>query len=164
MPTLRQARRGVAGFFEEVPAAVVAIISLVLFFAAVLTAFANYSSQQQSSSFSEQAETFLEGLLSYQNLTFHQQSGVFDVHKMMSLTSENLTYNFHPPFQYTVTITDISQFLVKYDKTLSTSSAPASQSSLHAGSVSESTTVDLWVPNFPNDEYHSATLNVVIWE
>lgn len=164
MPHLRHARRGVAGFFEEVPAAVVAIISLVLFFAAVLTAFSNYDTQQQGSNFSSEAETFLEGLLSYHNLTYNGETGVFDAHKMMALTVDNLTYDFHPPYQYSVTITDISQYPVQYDLTLATSSVPTSGSSLHVGMVSDTTTVVIWVPNFPNDEYHAATLLVVTWE
>ena len=70
MPHRRLGRRGVAGFFEEIPAAAVAIISLLLFFSGVLIALTNYSNRQQSSQFSQEAQTFLEGLLGYANLTY----------------------------------------------------------------------------------------------
>ena len=163
MPKFRQARRGVAGFFEEVPAAVVAIIALILFFAAVLSGLTSYTSRQASSNFSQQAETFLEGLLSYHNITFRQQTGVFDVYAVMALTIANLTYDFHPPFQYSVTVTDISLYPVHYDKSLATSTFPTNSGQLQNGWVKDSTTVDLWVFNFPDDEYHAATLTVVIW-
>lgn len=159
----RLGRRGVAGFFEEIPAASVAIISLLLFFSGMLVAITNYSDRQQSSQFAQEAQTFLEGLLGYANLTYQGQYGVFDVYSMTALTLNDLTYDFHPSFQYSITITDTSLYPVHYDKTLATGNLPTGPNSLQTGYVSDSTSVDLWVFNFPDTEYHAATLTVVIW-
>ncbi len=163
MPHRRLGRRGVAGFFEEIPAAAVAIISLLLFFSGVLIALTNYSNRQQSSQFSQEAQTFLEGLLGYANLTYRGQNGVFDMFAMMALTVNNLTYDFHPSYQFSVTVTDTSLYRVHYDISLATSQFPSNPSSLQNGWVKDSTSVTIWVPNFGQDEYHAATLTVVIW-
>ncbi len=163
MPHRRLGRRGVAGFFEEIPAAAVAIISLLLFFSGVLIALTNYSNRQQSSQFSQEAQTFLEGLLGYANLTYRGQNGIFDMFAMMALTVNNLTYDFHPSYQFSVTVTDTSLYPVHYDISLSTSQFPSNPSSLQNGWVKDSTSVTIWVPNFGQDEYHAATLTVVIW-
>lgn len=167
MRNLRLGRRGVAGFFEEIPAATVAIISLLLFFSAMLVALTNYNSDQQESQFTQQAQTFLEGLLSYANLTCFggncNPAGTFDFHDVQDLTIENLTYNFHPPFQYSVSIVDTSLYTHHVDTTVATSTFPANPSALHLGWVRDSTSVDIWVYSNTYSEIHAATLTVVIW-
>lgn len=168
MRKLRLDRRGVAGFFEEIPAAAVAIVALLLFFSAMVAGFSNIYSRQQSSNFSAQAETFLEGLEGYQNLTYFDQAGIFDNYSVQALTVANLTYDFHPEFQYQITIQDVSNYH-PYPrgqfptKVLATSSLPTGNSGLQQGMVTDSTTVSVWVFNFPFDEFHAATLTVVIW-
>ncbi|MDE1820643.1 MAG: hypothetical protein KGJ23_01285 [Euryarchaeota archaeon] len=163
MPNFRRGRRGVAGFFEEIPAATVAIISLLLFFSGILVALSNYTNRQQSSQFAQEAQTFLEGLLGYSNLTYLGQNGIFDVYAMEALTVNNLTYDFHPSFQYSVTVTDTSVYPLHYNQNWATGTFPKDTSGLQHGWVSDSTPVDLWVFNFGDDEFHAASLTVVIW-
>lgn len=163
MRNLRSDHRGVAGFFEEIPAAAVAIVVLLLFFSALLAGLSNFGTTQQTTNFSAQAETFLEGLLGYSNLTYQDQAGVFDVYSMLALSVQNLTYNFHPQFQYNITITDISMYGHHYNKVIGTASFPPNPNGLTNGWVRDSTSVDIWVPTYAFDEYHAAILTVEIW-
>jgi hypothetical protein len=165
----RLGRRGVAGFFEEIPAAATAIVALLLFFSALVSGLGNLYTRQQSSDFSSEAETFLEGLVGYQNLTYLDQWGIFDNYSMQALTINDITYSFHPEFQYNLTISDISDYHPyprgKFPtKWLATGTFPTSTSGLQQGWVRDTTTVDVWVvPAFGFDQYHQATLTVVIW-
>lgn len=164
MRNLRRASRAVAGFFEEIPAAAVVLVSLTLFSAALAGGLKAHNEQQAASNFSAQAESFLEGLVDYQNLTYLGQSGVFEAAKVVTLTVSNITYDFHPPFQYQVSVTDISNYTAKYATTLGTAPLPTLSTYLKVGEVRDSTTVDIWVPTVTFGEYHAAVLSVVIWE
>lgn len=164
MSRLRRDNRAVAGFFEEIPAALVVMVTLILFFSAALTGLRVHTEELNASDFEAQAETFLEELTGYKNLTYQDRQGVFEAAKVTTLTVANITYDFHPPFHYRVVIVDTSAYAAKYNLTLATGPIPASSSALKVGLVSDSTPVDIWVPVLTSDEYHTATLTVVIWE
>lgn len=163
MRNLRRARRAVAGFFEEIPAAAVVIVALTLFTAALVGDLQAHNAEVTASDFSAQAETFLEDLVDYKNLTYLGQAGVFDSAKVVSLTMSNITYDFHPPFHYNVTIRDISNYTAKYGVMVGPQ-PPTNPGSLRIGLIHDQTTVVVWVPTVSFDEYHTAVLSVVIWE
>jgi hypothetical protein len=164
MLRLHRGRRAVAGFFEEIPAAVVVITAFLLFMSAMVGGLRAYDQELGASNFAFQANSFLKGLEGYKNLTYLNQQGVFEAAKVTTLTVSNITYDFHPPFNYMVSITDLSNYTEKYNMVLNTSSLPTSSASLTVGMVRESTTVSLWVPEVTFDEYHAALLTVIIWE
>jgi hypothetical protein len=164
MPRLRRDNRAVAGFFEEIPAAVVVMVSLILFFSAVFSGLRVHTQELNSSNFESQAQTFLAELTAYKNLTYENRQGVFDSTRVTTLTTANITYDFHPPFNYMVVIDDTSAYAAKYNLTLQTAPVPTTSAALKVGLVSDSTPVNIWVPDLTFDEYHTATLTVVIWE
>jgi hypothetical protein len=164
MLRLRRGRRAVAGFFEEIPAAVVVITAFLLFMSAMIGGLRTYNQELGASNFAFQANSFLEELEGYKNLTYLNQQGVFEAAKVTTLTVSNITYDFHPPFNYNVTIIDLSNYTVKYNMSLATSSFPTTSASLKVGMVRESTTVSIWVPELTFDEFHAALLTVTIWE
>lgn len=165
----RLGRRAVAGFFEEIPAALVAIVALLLFFTAVLVGLNGYLQRQATATFDAQAETFLEELTGYANLTCGWGDGVYDSGCVQTLTIVNLTWTFHPQYQYFVEVTDISTYAAHYNNEWQTAALPADLNSLRIGEVKDSTSIDIhaWItppfgPPIPTD--HAAILTVVIWE
>ena len=138
--------------------------ALLLFISALVGGLQAYNEELNASNFASGAETFLEELVGYQNLTYLNEPGVFDAAKVTSLTVSNITYSFHPPYQYMIQIIDVSNYTLKYNATVQTSPVPTNPTSLKLGLVRDSTTVDLWVPELTFDEYHAAVLTVVIWQ
>lgn len=164
MRHLRKHARGVAGFFEEIPAAAVVMVMLILFFSALFAGLKVHAEQLNSSNFASEAETFLVGLEGYKNLTYDDNLGVFEASKVSSITASNITYDFHPPFNYQVLIIDDSQFTQKYNQTVETAKLPTVTAGLTVGLVRDSAPIDIWVPELTFDEYHTAVLQVTIWE
>jgi hypothetical protein len=164
MLRLHRGRRAVAGFFEEIPAAVVVITAFLLFMSAMVGGLRTYDQELSASNFASQANSFLQDLEGYKNLTHLGETGVFEAAKVTSLTVYNITYDFHPPFSYSVKVTDLSNYTNRYDVWLNSSSLPTNPASLKVGLVEESTTVSIWVPELTFDEYHVALLTVTIWE
>ena len=162
----RMGRRGVAGFLEEVPAAWIVITALFLFFAALFSGLNSFERRQQNVTFAEQAPLLLSDLRDYKNLTYQGEVGVFDVFKVLNLKTSNISYDFHPSFQYRVVITDISSYphaWLTQPKVVETAVPPTNPSGLKQGFVTSVSPVDIWFPGVPYGEYHTATLSVEIW-
>lgn len=163
----RMGRRGVAGFLEEVPAAWIVITALFLFFAALFSGLNTFEKRQQNETFADQASLFLQDLRGYSNLTYQGEVGVFDVFKVVNLTSSNITYDFHPAYDFRVVITDVSSYphaWLNQPRIIETGTPPKTLNGLTQGLVTSETTVDIWFPGVPYGEYHTATLMVEIWD
>ncbi len=167
----KRSRRGVAGFFEEFPVLIVVLAALLLFLATAVSAFESLSQKQQNAQFSQQAETLLQAVLGYQNLTYQNQRDLFQSSKVVNLTFVNISYDLHPPSGYEIQIIDISPFHIHYNRTVdscqqsySTGKPPAcippSGYRLSNGIYVAESPVTIFVTD---QEYHDATVVVSVW-
>ena len=163
----RMGRRGVAGFLEEVPAAWIVITALFLFFAALYAGLSDYEKRLQNENFVDQAGLLLQDLRAYSNLTYQGEAGVFDIFKVLNLTVTNITYDFHPSYDFRVVVTDVSSYphaWLTQPRVIETGTPPINLNGLKQGLASAETTVDIWFPGVPYGEFHTATLTTEVWD
>ncbi|MCL4324541.1 MAG: hypothetical protein M1144_03655 [Candidatus Thermoplasmatota archaeon] len=167
----RFSRRAVAGFFEEFPVLMVVLAALLIFLATAVSAFENLSQKQQSSQFSQEAQTLLQAVLGYQNLTYQNQQGLFQSTKVVNLTYTNISYDLHPPSGYEIQILDLSAYHTHYNRTVDSckqsyssgrypACIPGPGVHLSYGVYAAQAPVSLLVTD---QEYHDALVVVTVW-
>jgi len=122
---LRWDRRGVAGFFEDIPALIVIVTGVGIFLSSMINAFTNYQNKQYEDEPEEETQILLESVISYSKLKRSgYKDGTFDLGKLRKMTSENLTRDIHSDFEYEVKVEDVSDYPDKQNFTFNTSEKP----------------------------------------
>ncbi len=107
---LRNDKRGVAGFFEDIPSLIVVSLALTIFIASIIGSFIYYASVQYNRD-DEDGQILLDSILSYPYLkTENRKDGNFDLNKLKTMTPERLEKDIHTDLQYKLDIIDVSDY------------------------------------------------------
>ncbi len=149
---------GTSGFFEEL--VLFAVVSIL--FVATLTVAVYYGSMKTAEyekvEFVNQVYNFVKEIRGYQPLLHDSVEGLYDYHKIKSVTYDELKRDLIPAFHFYIAIYDVSDYPMKYNATW--------------GNLENSTVygyyrvvvtypVDIWVSDH---EIHAAKLEVVGWK
>ncbi len=156
---------GTSGFFEEI--VLFAVVSIL--FVATLTVAVYYGSLKEAEyekvEFTNQVYNFMNKVRGYEPLLHDSVEGLYDYHKIKSVSSEELSKSLTPNFNYYIEIIDASDYVIKYNA--SWSNVPGVTGD-NVGDVTYgyykvvvTYPVNIWV----NDhEIHAAKLEVVGWK
>ena len=107
--SLGKNRRGVAGFFEDIPALIVVVLGVGIFLASMIKAFTYYQTSQYENEPEEEAQRLFEAFISYPALKREgYKDGTFDVGKLRNLTMEQLKRDIYTDYEYWIYIKDVS--------------------------------------------------------
>ncbi|MBS3816430.1 MAG: hypothetical protein KGY76_02580 [Candidatus Thermoplasmatota archaeon] len=154
---------GVIGFYEDVPALLIVVVGTLIFLASMYSAIERHDESSTHSEFEREAIEFAEGVRASERLLYKDRIGQFDASKVEGLNSENLTRSFNnPDFYYKVTLTDVSNYSVRYNKTW----RKEPDSNFTEESYEKGRKVILLSVNIvvDSDEIHPARLRVEVWE
>lgn len=153
---LQKDRRGVAGFFEDIPILIVVTIGIGIFMLSAINAYTSYVSGQRNIKLADDCWQFSETVRSYEGLLYEPklQSGLFDCYRVQTLNITTLARDLHPDFKYQIQIVDVSDYPAKYNLTLESSKPPVS------GKYTIKSAVNIVVSD---SEIHPAQLIVTIW-
>ncbi len=122
--TLSVRKDAVAGFFEDIPALMVVVIGVTIFFASMINAFMNYSVTQFEDD-PQEGQKLLEAIISYSGLTKDgYKDGTFDRGKLRNLTIEDLERDIFTEFEYEIYVEDVSDYPDRENYTFNTSKVP----------------------------------------
>jgi|SRR3990172_4819391 len=110
---LRGDRRGIAGFFEEIPLLTIVIIGLSVFLASLFSAYSLYVGALEALRFRENAQDFAESLYADSRLTGDGPGGRFIAASLTEDVRAELETDFQPinlGFHYNVTVSDVSDY------------------------------------------------------
>ncbi len=155
---LSKDNRGIAGFFEDIPALIVVVIAIGMFTVIMVHAYAGYVAQQNALRMYEDCREFTQSIRTYDSLIYQSQEGMFDVQKMETLTNETLEYDFNRTslgFDYQILIRDVSDYPKPIVKSFGTFHIPP-----NIGKITITSSINIRVSS---DEIHAAQLIVTIW-
>ncbi|MEM2899467.1 MAG: hypothetical protein QXT63_01630 [Thermoplasmata archaeon] len=157
----RFSRKGVAGFFEEIPALILATIGMSIFFITALMAYSNYMGQQETIKFIDDANAFSKAIRNYKGLVYdadgHPIEGRFDHYKVPNLNVTNVSKDLNVKIKnrhFIVKIEDVSDYDTHYNVTIESSSREGLRRTEVLSTVYIRVT---------DDESHLARLTTVIW-
>ncbi|NPA74727.1 MAG: hypothetical protein GXO25_01425 [Euryarchaeota archaeon] len=143
-----------SGFFEEI--ILFAVVSIL--FVSSITFAAYYSAMKateyQKEELVNEVYNFVMKVMGYQPLIHNGVEGLFDYHKIKSVTMEDLKKDLTPNFKFSMTIEDVSDYY-HYSKKWGNIS-----NSYGYYRVVVIYPVDIWVSDH---EIHAAKLEVVAW-
>ncbi len=158
---ITRARKGVSGFFEEIPALILATIGMSIFFITAIMAYSNYMGQQESQKFIDDADAFSKAVRNYKGLVYdadgHPLEGRFDAFKVPNLNVTNVTKDLNVKIKgrhYIVTIQDVSDYDKHYDISIESSSREGTR---------RTQVISTAMIRVSDDESHLARLTTVIW-
>ena len=162
---LRKRNDGSTGFFEDLPAMVIVIITVVMFFSLTFNVLQTSFEDRKAISISEKAMDFTVQLRGYQNLTHENIEGLYDAHKVRDLGVENITRDIWPTygsegFEFSIQIIDVSSYHFNCSRTLATQEWNNTRGLL-IGKAVVSTGIAIWVSD---EEIHGARMVVTIWK
>jgi hypothetical protein len=108
----RRDRRGVGGFFEEIPAFIVVVISLAVFITTAYTSYNSYMRNQELGSLQDDCYRLCRAFRSYEPIlergliSQEPQTGHFYSDGLDRLTLEALKMNLSSPHPFSINITD----------------------------------------------------------
>ncbi len=150
-------QKGVSGFFEEL---VLFIVVSILFVSTMVVA-AYYGEMKnveyQKEELVNEVYNFINKVRSYQPLIHNGVEGLFDYHKIKSVTTEELERDLTPKFKFYITIEDVSDYVMKYD------AAWGNPNNITYGyyKVVVDYPANIWVSDH---EIHAAKIEVVAWQ
>jgi|GEM_PF-1701964 len=154
-------RDGVAGFFEEIPALILATIGMSIFFITALMAYSNYMGQQEAIKFVDDGDAFSKAIRNYKGLVYdadgHPIEGRFDYFKVPNLNVTNVSKDLNVKIKnrhFIVEIKDVSDYDTHYDVRIESSSREGLRRTEVLSTVYIRVT---------DDESHLARLTTVIW-
>ena len=159
MRRFRSDKGGTTGFFEDLPALAVVIMSFVIYISLMNSVLESSTKTQGELDFSYEVNEFLRSLRSAGCLTHNGVTGLFDYQKVMHLTVENLTREIDVDYDYRVEIMDVSGYYMNYSKSVNTSSVEEGQR-FEKGMWVGVSSAAIWVSD---EEVHSARVVVTIW-
>ena len=104
-------RKGVAGFFEDIPALMVVTIGLAVFLFSLASGLSGYLHHHEALKEHGEGVDLVQALRSYQGLIYEDLEGVLDGEKVSTITFEELILDLDPRhlgYDYTIQITDLS--------------------------------------------------------
>jgi len=110
---LRHNRRGVGGFFEEIPAFVVVVLSVSLFLVAAYTTYGRMGHDTELSSLQDDCQRLCrafrgyEGVLEKGAISQEPMNGVFEAGKLDGLDYSTLQGALNVPHLYNLTVFDL---------------------------------------------------------
>ena len=105
-------RRGVGGFFEEIPAFIVVVIAVALFMTAAYSSYITYSQQSASDELFEDCYRFSRAFRSYdaiveKGVIFQEpHAGHLDADKLDVLNTTDLSAGLNCPHHFNITVKD----------------------------------------------------------
>lgn len=150
--------RGVAGFFEDIPALIIVVIAIGMFTVSAAHVYAGYVAQQNTLRMYDDCREFTQSIRTYDGLTYRSQEGMFDIQKIESLANETLEYAFNRTslgFDYQIIIRDVSDYPKPIMKSFGAFIIP-----LDISKITITSSVNIRISN---DEIHAAQLIVTIW-
>lgn len=146
---------GVAGFFEDIQVLIVVTISMGIFLASAVNAYASYLSFQDSIRFQKDANDFADSLLSYDGLIHEKRRGMLDAFKLGNLDPQKIRQDLQINYEFQIIVNDVSKYpnASNYDIIIESSSPLGSRRS----SV---LSANIWISDI---EIHAARLAVTIW-
>jgi hypothetical protein len=146
----------------------VAILILVL---SIIISYQNYDSLKSAEgSLEENSYNFMVDFSQYDKLTLVHDTGfsAWDVNKFLKLTSAEIILDFQPDFNLLIEVFDVSNYAVKYNRTLQNDLAWSNKGLTALSSrindddgFSISTMVNIYVSP---SEVHLAKLKITVWE
>lgn len=137
-----------------------ATLAFLLTLAAVLNGFRILQQDQNEATLRSDAQGLADDLLTYSNLTYFGESGVFVASEVVNLSATNLTWSFNPGFAFQVSIQDFASEGPHYDRTVGTGVPPTTSLGLQAGIYTASVPVVLRVSDLVT---HPGNVEVSVW-
>ncbi len=152
-----RSRKGVAGFFEDIPALMIVTISLAIFIIIVLSVFSTYYNAQVYIKMREDGESFSRAVRSYDGLKadYWSRAGVFDSKKLISASAENISRDLHTSYRFSIEVEDVSEYQTKYSTKIISGLEFATSTKITVTSGA-----NIYVSD---TELHCARLRVSIW-
>lgn len=150
---------GSTGFFEDLPAMVIVILTFVLFIGLATNIFNTTTKSRDFQNFAQEVNNFIEALRAYDGLTHSGIVGLFDAHKVRSLSAENISRDLKPDYNFTIEIIDISGYPFNCSRKI-TNGIWYPEKWLEMGRSVGYTSVAIWVSD---EEIHAAKMVVTIW-
>lgn len=159
--------RGIAGYYEDIPALILVTIGMSLFLISAFNGYIAYVNAQERAKLTADALEFVTVLQSYDGLLYEPQMrmGLYDAQKVQTFASNEsyalmkLNSALRVGFDFRIRIVDMSDYPVKFDLYIN-SSAMLPSAALKLGRYSIESTVNIYVAS---TEVHAAKLIVTIW-
>ncbi len=153
-----------SGFFEEI--VLFAIVSIL--FVSTLTVAVYYGStkdaEYRKTEFVNEVINFAQKVRGYEPLIHDSVEGLFDYHKIKGVSSDELSKDLTPAFNYYIEVIDVSDYPIKYNASWSNvpgvTGTTVWQQSYGYYRVVFYYPVNIWVSDH---EIHAAKLEVVGW-
>jgi hypothetical protein len=109
----RRDRRAIGGFFEEIPAFVVVVLSVSLFLVAAYTTLGRLGQDRELSSLQDECQRLCRAFRGYEavlekgQISMEPESGVFEAGKLDALDYSTLQGALNSPHLYNLTVRDL---------------------------------------------------------
>ncbi len=151
-----RARRGVAGFFVDIPALLLILVGISIFTASLYHSHTSYLERREEEALKEELDRFVENLRGYRYLA--GSPGVFIAGRVERVNRSILNESYHPTtlgFRYSLEIEDNSGYEKDYSREINTERIPSSRD-VYVKSTS------IIIKEY-NGRNHLAELRVSIW-
>ncbi|MFW6072231.1 MAG: hypothetical protein ACOC6U_01885 [Thermoplasmatota archaeon] len=149
-------RKGIGGFFTDVPALIVIIIGLSIFTVSIYNFQSNYVEKKYQEGMEEDLKSFMKDIRNYDYIS--ESDGVFYASNLQDLNSTRIREDYIPNslgFDYKIEVIDNSDYTHKYNKTIKTGTVP-SDMDVYVDSTS------ITIKDY--SQYHLGKLKIYIWE
>lgn len=157
---LARDKNGVTGFFEDLPALAVVLMVFVIYLSLLGGVMDRSTEHHQTINFNEELNEFITQFRSASCLTHDGITGLFDAHKVMALSLDNLTKEIQVDYDSRIEIRDTSGYYMNYSRTLNTTTIQEEER-FSMGKGVGITAVSIWVSD---EEIHSARVVITIWK
>ncbi|MCX8173497.1 MAG: hypothetical protein N3F63_02650 [Thermoplasmata archaeon] len=157
---LKRRKKGVAGFYEEIPALILIIAGVTVFLISVVHVVSLYLSTVNQENIQDECYSLSRIVRSYDKIMYNGTysmnpvSGVFDIDKIRNLTNATVLKDLHSTKKFKITIEDLENTTAKW--TFGTE-IPTPRPSVYAV---ETTSIVL---KDKHDVFHVGRLTVEMW-
>ena len=117
MNSMKNKEKGVTGFFEEIFLFAVVILIFLSTLYTVVYFGSLRAEREKYIELYENVDKFAQSFLGYKKIIRSGTIGLFDYHKLRSITYENIKEDLQPIFNFSIKIVDVSEYPVKYNYT-----------------------------------------------
>ncbi|MEM3493857.1 MAG: hypothetical protein QXD15_05845, partial [Thermoplasmata archaeon] len=116
----RRRKKGIAGFYEEIPAMILIIAGITVFLISVIHVVSLYLTTVSVENLQEECYSLSRLVRSYEKIMYNGTysmnpvSGVFDIEKINNLTNETVLKELHSTRKYRITIEDLENTSLKW--------------------------------------------------
>lgn len=157
---LKGRKKGVAGFYEEIPAMILIIAGVTVFLISVVHVVSLYLSTVNQENIQDECYSLSRIVRSYDKIMYNGTysmnpvSGVFDIDKIKNITNETVMKDFHSTRKFKITIEDLENTTAKW--TFGTE-VPIPRPSVYAVEITSVVLKD------KHDVFHVGRLTVEMW-